>query len=100
MKHQVFISYPSPNEDIVKNFASCLKEFGVTAWVYSTDKTLAEDLWVEIEAKILESEVFLFMASRFSQDAQGQHRELSSAVAKIRKTKREIEGLGLLILNF
>jgi TIR domain-containing protein len=48
VKHQVFISYPSPNEDIVENLASRLQELGIAAWVYSVDKTLAE----EIEAAI------------------------------------------------
>jgi hypothetical protein len=97
VKHQVFISYPSLNEDIVKNLASRLKEFGVAAWVYSIDKTLAKDLWTEIEAKIQESEVFIFVASKFSKDAQGQHRELSLALAKIRNAKSDFRAFPVVL---
>lgn len=74
MSHQIFISYPAPNEEIVENLAGRLRELGVAPWVYSIDRTLAEDLWAEIEAKVQGSELFLFVASRFSKDAQGQHR--------------------------
>ena len=97
MKHQVFISYPNPNEDIVKNLASRLQEFGVAAWVYSIDKTLAKDLWTEIEAKIQQSEVFIFVASKFSKDAQGQHRELSMALAKIRNAKSDFRAFPVVL---
>ena len=97
MKHTVFISYPSANEDIVKNLAGRLREFGVAAWVYSQDKTLAEDSWAEIELKIKESEVFLFVASRFSKDAQGQHRELSLALAKIRSAKTDFRAFPVVL---
>lgn len=97
MKHQVFISYPSPNEDIVKNLASRLKEFGVSAWVYSIDKTLAKDLWTEIEAKIQESEVFIFVASKFSKNAEGQHRELSLALGKIRNAKSDFQAFPVVL---
>ncbi|MGE5303466.1 MAG: toll/interleukin-1 receptor domain-containing protein [Alphaproteobacteria bacterium] len=97
MTHQVFISYPSVNEDVVKNLAGRLREFGVAAWVYSIDKTLATDLWTEIEAKIQESEVFIFIASKFSKDAQGQHRELSLALAKIRDVKSDFRAFPVVL---
>ena len=97
MKHQVFISYPGPNEDIVENLAGRLRELGVAAWVYSIDKTLAEASWAEIEAKIDESEVFLFAASRFSKDAQGQHRELALALGKIRTVKANLRAFPVVL---
>ena len=97
MKHEVFISYPSPNEDIVENLVGRLEDLGVTVWVYSLDGTLAEDSWAEIELKIEESEVFLFVASRFSKDAQGQHRELSLALAKIRKVKTNLRAFPVVL---
>jgi hypothetical protein len=97
VKHQVFISYPNQNEDIVTNLANRLKEFGVDAWVYSIDKTLAKDLWMEIEAKIQESEVFIFVASKFSKDAPGQHRELSLALTKIRNVKSDFRAFPVVL---
>lgn len=87
MTHQIFISHPSQNQDIVENLAGRLRELGVAPWVYSLDKTLAEDSWAEIGSKIQESEVCLFVASQFSKNAQGQHRELSLTLAKIRNAK-------------
>ena len=97
MKHHVFISYPGPNEDIVENLAGRLRELGVAAWVYSTDKTLAEATWAEIEAKIHESEVFLFIASKSSRDAQGQHRELSLAFDKIQTVKADLRAFPVVL---
>jgi hypothetical protein len=35
VKDQVFISYPSRDQDIGENMASCLREYGVAAWVCS-----------------------------------------------------------------
>lgn len=97
MKRQVFISYPAPNEDIVENFAGRLRELGIAAWVYSIDKTLAEASWAEIETKINESEVFLFVASRFSKDANGQHRELSLALGKIRTVRANLRAVPVVL---
>jgi TIR domain len=76
MKHHIFISYPVAKQDLVENFAGRLRELGVEAWVYSLDKTLAEGIWEEIEAKIAQADLFLFVASQQSVDAKGQHREL------------------------
>ncbi len=65
--------------------------------MYSIDKTLAKDLWTEIEAKIQESEVFIFVASIFSKDAQGRHRELSLALAKIRNAKSDFRAFPVVL---
>lgn len=99
MRHQVFISYPLANQDIVENLASRLREFGVTAWVYSLDRTLAEDLWNEIEEKINRSDVFLLGASRFSLDAKGQHREVALALARLRDAKSGLRAVPLILDN-
>ena len=69
----------------------------MAAWVYSIDRTLAKDLWMEIEAKIQESEVFIFVASKFSKDAQGQHRELSLALTKIRNVKNDFRAFPVIL---
>jgi hypothetical protein len=97
VKHQVFISYPDPNVVLVENLAGQLKDFGIAAWVFSINKTLAEGSWGEIEAKIHESEVFLFVASQFSKDAKGQHRELSVALEKIRTVKPNMRACPIVI---
>lgn len=80
---RVFISYPTANQDLVENFADRLLEYGVKAWVYSIDKALSQETWPEIEARIEESDVFVFVASEYSRDAEGQHRELEIAVERI-----------------
>ncbi|MYG04748.1 MAG: toll/interleukin-1 receptor domain-containing protein [Acidobacteriia bacterium] len=83
VEHNVFISYPAPNQDLVENFADHLLRNGVKAWVYSIDKTLSAETWPEIEACIDQAELFAFVASEDSRDAEGQHRELRLAVEKI-----------------
>ena len=85
MNHCIFISYATPDQDLVENFADHLLRYGVKAWVYSIDKTLSTDTWREIEACIEEAELFAFVASEYSRDAGGQHRELQKAVEKVRK---------------
>lgn len=86
MKHQVFICYPVQNQDIVENFAGRLRESGVEAWVYSIDRTLATDVWSEIEEKIQRCELFIFVASKHTLDAKGQHRELQLALDRLKNT--------------
>lgn len=88
--HELFISYPSGNEDIVRNLARHLREFGVNAWVYSIDKTLADDSWQEIERKIQGCQVFMFVASEYSLDAIGQHRELEKAIDRVGTAKSKL----------
>jgi hypothetical protein len=70
----------------VENLAGRLRDIGVEAWVYSIDRTLAEDAWQEIEDKIQRAELFIFVASRYSRDAKGQHRELQLALDRITRT--------------
>lgn len=84
MTHHVFICYPAQNEDIVKNFAGRLRDLGVEAWVYSLDRTLAEDIWNEIQDKIQSCQLFIFVASNHSLDAKGQHRELQLALDRLK----------------
>jgi len=88
--HQLFISYPSENEDIVRNLARHLREFGVKPWVYSIDKTLAEDTWQEIERNIQGCQVFIFVASEYSRDATGQHRELALAIDRVENSRSKL----------
>jgi hypothetical protein len=86
MSHHTFICHPSQNVDIVENLAGRLRDIGVEAWVYSIDRTLAEDSWQEIEDKIQRTELFIFVASQYSRDAMGQHRELQLVRDRIAKT--------------
>lgn len=97
MKHHIFISYPILNQDIVENLADRLKQFGIDAWVYSNDRTLAADLWTEIEEKIAASELFIFVASKSSRDAQGQHRELTMALEKIGTVAAQMRAFPVLL---
>ena len=80
---RVFLSYPTANQDLVENFADRLLQYGVKAWVYSIDKTLSHGTWPEIEARIDEADLFVFVASEDSLDAEGQHRELQRAIERI-----------------
>jgi hypothetical protein len=79
MKYNIFISYPNSQVDIVQNFKQQIEGYGVTAWVYATDRTLAKDLWSEIEQKINESDLVLFVVSTETSTATGQQRELMLA---------------------
>jgi len=88
--HQLFISYPDENEDIVRNLARHLREFGVKPWVYSIDKTLAADSWQEIERNIQGCQVLIFVASEYSCDATGQHRELKKAIDRVGNAKSKL----------
>ena len=45
MKYVAFISYACADTDLVENFRDHLGRYGVDAWVYSLDRTLAEDVW-------------------------------------------------------
>jgi|APDOM4702015191_1054821.scaffolds.fasta_scaffold169443_1 TIR domain len=95
--HHVFICHPDKNKEIVENLAGRLRELGVEAWVYSLDKTLAEAVWNEIESKILESQVFMFVASKYSLDANGQHRELQLALERLKDKKVPLRLLPVII---
>jgi hypothetical protein len=84
MTHHVVVCHPDQDKEIVENLAGRLLEFGVEAWVYSLSKTLAEAVWDEIESKILESKVFIFVASKHSLGAKGQHQELQLALDRLK----------------
>jgi hypothetical protein len=58
MSH-IFISYPDKEENIVSNLRGRLQEYGIEAWIYSYNKTLAQDIWKEIEDKI---DMYIFSA--------------------------------------
>jgi len=88
--HQLFISYPDENEDIVRNLARHLRESGVKPWVYSISRTLAEDTWQEIERNIQGCQVFIFVASEYSRDATGQHRELKKVIDRVANAKSKL----------
>lgn len=96
-KHHAFICYPVQNQDIVENLAGRLRDIGVEAWVYSIDRTLAEEVWKEIEEKIRLCELFIFVASNFSIDAQGQHRELQLALDRFKKDNVSLRMIPILI---
>jgi len=83
MKYNAFISYAGADEDIVENLRDHLGRFGVTAWVYSIDRILAADAWEEIESRIMESDLVIFVVSKSTPNAKGQQRELKLALKKV-----------------
>lgn len=96
----IFISYPDEEEDIVANLRSRLREHGVEAWAYSYDKTLAQEAWKEIEEKINQSHVMLFIASEYTETAEGQHQELELVFQKISNSKQPIVIFPVVIRDF
>ena len=64
VKNKGLISYPTTNEEMVKNLAGRLKELGVAAWVFS-GQYLGGGFLAGIESKINESDVFLFVLGDF-----------------------------------
>jgi len=84
----IFISYPDKESNIVENLRTRLREYGVEAWVYSYDKTLAQNAWEEIEEKIDKSQLIIFIVSDDTKRAVGQDRELDLAFNKLRTSKR------------
>ena len=97
MKHHVFISYPVQNQEIVENLAGRLREIGVEAWVYSLDRTLAEDVWRQIEGKIQHCKLFIFVASKYSFDSHGQHQELQLVVNRLRSINGPLQMMPIVI---
>ena len=83
MDHQIFLSYPVLDQDLVENFADRLLQNGVKAWVYSIDKTLSAETWDGLKTRIAIAELFAFAASVNSRDSSGQHRELQMAIEKV-----------------
>lgn len=99
--HDIFISYAKENTDIVENLRGQFRVYGIKAWVYSRDSIITEEVWGDIESKILEARLFLYIASQFSNDAAGQQRELNFALDKRSKFKsRKIMPLTLPGINF
>lgn len=84
MKHQIFLSYATDDQDLVENFADHLLRLGIKAWVYSIDKTLSADLWEEIENTLRQAELFVYVVSAHSAGASGQQRELDMAVKRVK----------------
>ena len=85
MTYHAFICHPSQNEEIVENLADRLRELGIKAWVYSLDRTLAEDVWTEIEERIRDCHLFIFEkgdAARVRQDRHRVRRENGRAIRK------------------
>jgi len=95
--HSIFISYPDPEKDIVGSLRECLADLGVQAWVYSHDKTIAKDTWGEIEEKILSCRMVVYVVSKHSVSAQGQHRELDTAIELIGKTRPDLLTVPVLV---
>lgn len=85
MDYQIFISYAGPDTDLVENFRDHLKQLGVTAWVYSVDKTLSEGTWAEIDKRIRSSSILIFAVSAHTKNAEGQKRELTILLGNIEK---------------
>jgi hypothetical protein len=96
----IFISYPDEEENIVGNLRSRFREYGVDAWAYSYDKTLAQEAWKEIEEKINQSQVMIFIASEYTDTAEGQYKELDLVFNKIINTKQSISILPVVIRDF
>lgn len=99
--HDIFISYAKENTDIVENLRGQFRVYGIKAWVYSKDSTITAAAWREIESKILEAGLFLYIASPTSNNAVGQQRELNFALDKRTKFKsRKIMALTLPGIEF
>ena len=99
-RHQIFLSYADPDQDLVENFADRLLQNGIKAWVYSIDKTLSEEIWSEIETRIDEAEIFVFAASFDSCGAHGQRREFEMAVEKVQHQGGELQLLPIVLRDF
>jgi hypothetical protein len=84
----IFISYPVKEKDIVGNLRGRFREYGVDAWAYSYDKTLAQEAWKEIEEKIIQSQMMIFIASKYTETAEGQHKEMDLVFNKISNSKQ------------
>jgi hypothetical protein len=88
--HSVFISYPDPQRDIVGSLSGCLSDLGIRAWVYSHDKTIARDTWAEIQEIIESCKMVIYVISKESVDAEGQHRELDIVIDLLRGMRPDL----------
>jgi hypothetical protein len=100
--HNIFISYPDPEKDIVGSLREALSDFKVNAWVYSHDKTISKDSWEEINEKIQISKMVVFIVSEHSIKAAGQQRELETAIELINSTRPDLEIVPVIVgeINF
>ena len=95
--HQVFISYPIQDQDIIDNLRERLVSYGIKAWVYSHDKTISKDIWEEINEKIMSCKMILFVVSKHTNRAKGQHKELEFAIEKISSSHPHISIVPVII---
>ncbi len=95
--HEIFVSYPDPESDIVGSLRECLSDLGIRAWVYSHDKTIAKDTWDEIREKIMSSKMVVYVVSKSSVNAQGQDRELNMAIDLVSKTRPDLQVIPVLV---
>jgi hypothetical protein len=98
MEHDLFISYSDRDRDLIENFRTHLADLGVSAWVYSRDRTLAKDSWEEIKEKIKTTKYMIFACSKNTEDAIGQQRELEIAMELI-KSAKEIETIIPIVID-
>ncbi len=95
--HSIFVSYPDPENDIVGSLRECLSDLGIRAWVYSHDKTIAKDAWDEINEKIMSCQMIVYVVSKLSITAKGQHRELNMAIELMAKTRPDLLTVPVLV---
>ena len=100
--HQVFISYPNPDQYIVGNLRERLGGYGIKAWVYTYDKTISKDIWEEINEKIMSCKMVIFVVSKHSANARGQRRELELAIERINTTHPDLSIVPVILgdINF
>lgn len=84
MKHNIFISYPDSHKDLAGNLRDRFNnDYGINTWVYPYDLTLGADLWIEIENKIDESELILYIITNGTKKSSGQKKELALFLDKL-----------------
>jgi len=93
----LFISYASQDEGIVDSLRDYLKDRRVQVWMYSYDKTIGDDAWVEIKSRIQCCRVLLFVASNHTLNAEGQHRELKIAFDRLKEISSQCKIVPLLV---
>jgi hypothetical protein len=79
MEHNIFISYSNNDVAIVENLRSEFRNFGVNSWVYSKDRSIGKETWDEIENKIRNADIVIFIVSESTANSPGQERELELA---------------------
>jgi hypothetical protein len=97
--HEIFVSYPDPERDIVGSLRECLADLGVSAWVYTYDKTIAKDAWDEIKEKLFSAKMVVYVVAKSSKNANGQDKELEMAIHLITETRPEVQIIPVLTGN-